>query len=104
MSVELVAAQSPDRVLAKKFPAVIGQGAGTVQVKDSAPGSCHCLVSLIDSQLVVWDLGTAGGTSVNGARVSKAAIKPGDTLELGGMEFHVKYKPDSRRYLFGARS
>jgi predicted component of type VI protein secretion system len=91
-------------VFAKTFPAVIGQEAGTVQVNDSVPGSCHCLVSLVDSQLVVWDLGTAGGTSVNGTRVTKAAIKPGDTLKLGGMEFQVKRRPDSRRYLFGVRS
>ena len=84
---------------------MIGRGADSVQVSNPVPGSCHCLVSLVEGQLVVWDLGTAGGTFVNGTRVSKATIKPGDTLKLGGMEFQVDYtKPHLRRYLFGPRS
>ena len=104
MSVELVATKNADRMLLGTSPAVIGQGAGAIQVNDSIPGSYHCLVSLVESQLVVWDLGTAAGTFVNGSRVTKAALKRGDTLQLGGMEFQVNYKPPLRHYLLGVRS
>ena len=104
MSVELVATNRSDSMLLEKLPAVIGQGAGPVPVADSLLGRYHCLVSLVDSQLVVWDLGTAGGTFVNGARVTKATLRPGDTLTLGGMEFQVKDRPRASRYLCGVRS
>jgi pSer/pThr/pTyr-binding forkhead associated (FHA) protein len=104
MSVELVAMNGAESLSAEAFPAIVGQKAGSVQVSDAVPGSYHCLVSLVESQLVVWDLGTAGGTFVNGAPVSKASIKSGDTLKLGGTEFKVNYKPRSNRYMFGVRS
>lgn len=104
MSVELIATKSSDSVLLESLPAVIGQGGGSAHVEDSIPGSFHCLVSLVDSQLVVWDLGTAGGTFVNGSRVTRAAIRPGDTLKLGGMDVEVKYRPHARHYLLGVRS
>ncbi len=104
MSVELVAAKSSDSTLLERFPVVIGPAAGSVQVNAAVPGGCHCLVSLVDSQLVVWDLGTAGGTFVNGARVTKAALKPGDTLKLGELEFKVNERSHSGRYLHGVRS
>ena len=104
MSVELVATKNSDSMSLDTLPAVIGDEAGPAHVSALIPGSYHCLVSLVESQLAVWDLGTPGGTFVNGTRVTKAAIKPGDTLKLGGMEFQVKRRPDSRRYLFGVRS
>ena len=66
MSVELVATRNSDGVLLETFPAVMGQGADSpVQLGASVPGSYHCLVSLVEGQLVVWDLGTPGGTFVN---------------------------------------
>ena len=49
-------------------------------------------------------IGSAGGTLGNGARVTKAALKSGDTLNLGGTEFKVNYKPRVPRYFFGVRS
>ena len=104
MSVELVATKKSDSMLLETLPAVVGQGAGSVQANDSIPGSYHCLVSLVENQLVGWDLGTAGGTFVNGTRVTKAALKPGDRLKLGGMEFQANYRPRSRHYLFGVRT
>ena len=103
MSVELVATNKSDSLFLNRFPATLGRGADAAQVA-AIPGSCHCLVSLAEDQLTVWDLGAAGGTLVNGTRVTKALLRPGDTLELGGMEFHVNYMPSSRRYLFGVRN
>ena len=104
MLVEMVATKNSESMLLETFPAVIGEGA-SAPAAEAVPGSYHCLVSVVDGQLVVWDLGTAGGTFVNGTRVTKAAVKPGDTLKLGGMEFQVDYtKPHLRRYLFGVRS
>jgi len=105
MSVELVATRTSESVLANKFPTLLSQDAGSsVKCEDSIPGSYHCLVSLVEGELVVWDLGAPGGTFVNGARVTKAAVKPGDTLSLAGTTFHVDYKQRPRRFLHGLRS
>jgi hypothetical protein len=105
MSVELVATKKSDSLRAEKLPALVREGAGgTVRCDDFTPGNYHCLVSLVEGALVVWDLGTPGGTSVNGARVTKAALRSGDTLTLGGTEFQVNYKQRARRFLLGPRS
>jgi pSer/pThr/pTyr-binding forkhead associated (FHA) protein len=106
MSVELVAVANSDSKTLDKFPALIGKLPDSgLQLDSPTVGNYHCLISRVDNQLVVWDLGTAGGTFVNGTRVTKAAIRTGDTLRLGGNEFTVKSderKP--RHYLHGVRS
>jgi pSer/pThr/pTyr-binding forkhead associated (FHA) protein len=106
MSVELVAVATSESKTLDKFPAMIGdQPNGGFQLDSPTAGSYHCLISRVDNQLVVWDLGTPGGTFVNGARVTKASLRMGDTLRLGGNEFTVKsdqHKP--RHYLHGVRS
>lgn len=87
------------------FPAVLGP----VSASDVAPstpieGVYHCLVTEIDERLVVHDLGTRGGTFVNGVRVAKAALRPGDTLSFNGRDFVVSGRPTPKRYLNGVRS
>ena len=106
MSVELVAVAPAESKTLDKFPAMVGQQPhGGLQLDSPSVGNYHCSISRIDNQLVVWDLGTPGGTFVNGTRVTKAAIRTGDTLRLGGNEFTIKSddrKP--RHYLHGVRS
>jgi hypothetical protein len=105
MPVELVATRSPDSMSLERFPSLIEQGTQHVsKTEESLPAGYHCLVSLVQGELMVWDLGTPGGTVVNGARVTKAALRPGDTLSLGGTRFQVKYHQQPRRYLFGPRT
>jgi pSer/pThr/pTyr-binding forkhead associated (FHA) protein len=105
MSVELLATNNTDPMVLEEFPLAISRGAENAVKTDSAtPGSYHCLVSMADGRLVVWNLGSAGGTMLNGSQVTQATIKPGDTLEIGGTKFQVNYKPPMRRYLCGVRS
>ena len=105
MTVELVAVKTSENVVLKSLPAMIAGGSSSdVDLQDAAEGRCHCLLSQTDDQLIVWDLGNKGGTFVNGTRVSRAALKTGDTLTLGGTEFRVEYKePTARRYVYGVR-
>ena len=106
MRVELVAATNPESRVLGNFPVLIGQHPeGDVPLSGSTAGSYHCLISRVDDQLMVWDLGTGGGTIVNGTQVTKAALRAGDTLRLGGNDFSVRYEQrNPRRYLFGVRS
>jgi len=105
MLVDLVATKMSTSVSANKFPAMLNENArGGVQCDDTISGSHHCLLSIVEGQLVVWDLGAPGGTLVNGSRVTKAAMKSGDTLSLAGTSFKVNYQQRPQRYLRGARS
>jgi len=50
----------------------------------------HCRLSADASgSLRVEDLGSTNGTLVNGKRVDRAALKEGDTLGVGRMDFTV---------------
>ena len=42
----------------------------------------HCEVKIEDDELVVKDLGSSNGTYLNGARVKRAELSPGDLLAV----------------------
>ena len=51
----------------------------------------HCRLTADKSdQLVVEDLGSTNGTMVNGKRVDRMVLKPGDLLTVGRIEFQVQ--------------
>ena len=105
MKIELVATKCPGTIGLERFPALIGEGPEReVCATHPGPGAFHCLISRGHDDLVVWDLSTGGGTFVNGVRVTRAALRPGDTLKLGENEFTVKGEDRPRHYLHGVRS
>ena len=56
----------------------------------------HCKLRADKSnQLVVEDLGSTNGTLVNGTRVGRAILKPGDLLTIGRVQFTVHQAGDS---------
>ena len=69
----------------------IGRTARADFVVDAALVSrLHCKLSADRSdQLVVEDLGSTNGVTVNGKRVPRAVLKPGDKLKVGRVEFIV---------------
>jgi pSer/pThr/pTyr-binding forkhead associated (FHA) protein len=106
MRLELVATSNGNSRSLDSFPALVGQSPeADVELAGPSQDNYHCLISRNDNHLVVWDLGAAGGTLVNGVRVTKAALKAGDTLTLGGNSFAVRCEQASPgRYMFGPRS
>ena len=51
----------------------------------------HCLIIKTDGLLLVRDLGSTNGTSVNGQRVSRGALLPGDELSFASLTFQVQF-------------
>jgi pSer/pThr/pTyr-binding forkhead associated (FHA) protein len=50
----------------------------------------HCrLTADASDQLIVEDLKSTNGTMVNGARVERLVLRPGDRLQIGRVEFEV---------------
>jgi ABC transport system ATP-binding/permease protein len=51
----------------------------------------HCrLMTDSSNELVVEDLGSANGTLVNGMKIDRAVLKPGDRLTVGRVEFTAR--------------
>ena len=52
----------------------------------------HCKLKADRSnQLIVEDLGSTNGTLVNGTKVDRAVLKPGDVLTIGRVELTVHH-------------
>jgi len=50
---------------------------------DPALSRRHCIFSREGSAILVEDLGSTNGTFVNGKRVERAELNPGDTVRIG---------------------
>jgi len=104
MSVELVGTSSTCRMVLPELPALLAPETMGETRNDDVDAGYLCLISQVDDQLVVWDLGGKGGTFVNGSRVRRAILKDSDTLKFGGNEFRVHNQQQPRRYLYGVRN
>ena len=104
MSVELIGTGVSSRVLLPELPALIGPEAAVETRSESLDPGYLCLISQVEGELVVWDLGAKSGTFVNGSRVKRATLKESDTLGFGGKEYRVHNEPAPRRYVYGPRN
>ena len=55
----------------------------------------HCLIVKTDGLLLVRDLGSTNGTLVNGQRVTRGALLPGDELAFASVRFQVQFGADA---------
>lgn len=54
----------------------------------------HCLIVKTDGLLFIRDLGSSNGTRVNGQRITRGALLPGDQLAFANLKFKVYLGPD----------
>jgi FHA domain len=70
----------------------LGRGpANDVALDDPSVSGSHCHIVVGDGHAKIIDLGSTNGTYVNRTRVLEAALQPGQTIHLGGLEmtFHA---------------
>lgn len=93
MRVELTNTDDPEhKIVLEKLPAMLGQDAcAEVRLEDSWVGRYQCVIDQEGDRLVVLDLGSKTGTYIDGMRVRKAHLMPGDTLTIGRTNFLVDY-------------
>jgi adenylate cyclase len=53
----------------------------------------HCELSYRDGFWWVRDLGSTNGVKVNGMRVTKKLLQPGDTISIAKRNFTIEYTP-----------
>ncbi|WP_417851357.1 FHA domain-containing protein [Thalassoglobus sp.] len=61
---------------------------------NSSISKVHCAVAKTDGLLFIRDLGSTNGTKVNGQRVSRGALLPGDEIAFANVKFRVHLGPD----------
>jgi predicted transcriptional regulator len=104
MSVELIGTSNPRHMVLPELPALISPETMGEKQTNSDPGYL-CLISQVDGQLTVWDLGGKTGTFVNGSRITtRATLKESDTIKFGGSEFRVHSDQAPKRYVYGVRN
>ena len=55
----------------------------------------HCILVKTDGLVYLRDLGSTNGTRVNGQRVVRGALLPGDKLSFSGITYRVHLGPDN---------
>jgi len=93
MHARLVAADGGEPIPLKKDLTVIGRQRGVcdVLIEQSVVSKVHCLIVKTDGLLLVRDLASTNGTIVNGQRVTRGALLPGDQLAFGSVRFEVQF-------------
>ena len=74
---------------------LVGRKGGECDIALEHPSisKLHCAIARTDGLLFVRDLGSTNGTKVNGQRVTRGALLPGDELTFANIKFKVFLGP-----------
>ncbi len=74
---------------------LVGRKGGECDIALEHPSisKLHCAIARTDGLLFVRDLGSTNGTKVNGQRVTRGALLPGDELTFANIKFRVFLGP-----------
>jgi serine/threonine protein kinase len=87
-------------VLARGEGLVIGRSLQVdLSVDDLRVSRRHCRIEHGEKGITALDLRSANGTYVNGQRITKAALRPGDTLQVGNTSLAVQVQYGDEDYL-----
>lgn len=98
MHAELVPLDGGKPIVLERDVSVIGRKAGIcdVIVDRESVSKLHCLIVKTDGLLFVRDLGSTNGTKVNGQKVIRGALLPGDELSFAGAKHTVVLGPSRK--------
>src|SRR5215475_3257419 len=71
---------------------LLGRGfSADFKIDPSSVSSSHCQITVDETgKAVLQDLGSTNGTFLNGAPITEAELRPGQTVHLGGVELLVQ--------------
>lgn len=62
-----------------------------LRLTDAGISGRHCMIELVDGRVLVSDLGSTHGTSINGVRINgRQRVESGDSISLGPIEFNLR--------------
>ncbi|MEZ6056557.1 MAG: FHA domain-containing protein [Planctomycetaceae bacterium] len=69
------------------------RGLCDVIVDHTSVSKIHCVLAKTDGLLFLRDLGSTNGTRVNGQRVTRGALLPGDEVSIASVKYRVYLGP-----------
>lgn len=96
MRAQLIPVKGGRPILIQRDVTVVGRQKDQCDVilDRSSISKLHCLIVRTDGLLFIRDLGSTNGTKVNGQRVVRGALLPGDELAFASEKFKVEMGPD----------
>lgn len=92
----LAPAGTPGPVSISKLPMLLGRSeVADISLPFSSISREHARITLDNGQLVIEDLGSSNGVTVNGTKVNRQAIQKGDLCTMGVVEFRVALHGDA---------
>lgn len=97
MQAKLISLDGDRPIVLSKDVTVVGRKRGIcdVFIDRSSVSKLHCVIVKTDGLLFIRDLGSTNGTKVNGQRVVRGALLPGDELAFANARFRVHLGPDA---------
>ncbi|EDL60028.1 hypothetical protein PM8797T_18179 [Gimesia maris DSM 8797] len=85
-------------ILIKKDVTVVGRKSDLcdIQIDKNSISKIHCVIIKTDGLLFVRDLCSTNGTRVNGQKIIRGALLPGDELSLASTKFEVELAGDPK--------
>jgi len=95
MIAKLIPIDGSEQVILARDLTLVGRKKGLCDlILDSTSVSkLHCAIAKTDGLLFIRDLGSTNGTKVNGQRVTRGALLPGDELAFANVRYRVHLGP-----------
>jgi predicted component of type VI protein secretion system len=95
MEAKLVPVDGGEPIYIHRDVTVVGRGRSLCDVvlDDSSISKLQCLIAKTDGLLFIRDLGSTNGTKVNGQKITRGALLPGDELAFASLKFRVYLGP-----------
>jgi len=92
---QLIPLQGGEPITIDKDVTVVGRQAEhcDIVLDRKSVSKIHCIIARTDGLLFVRDLDSTNGTKVNGQRIIRGALLPGDQLAFAGEKFRVHLGP-----------
>jgi pSer/pThr/pTyr-binding forkhead associated (FHA) protein len=92
---QLVPADGGEPVTIEKDVTIVGRQAEhcDLVLSRKSISKIHCIIAKTDGLLFVRDLDSTNGTKVNGQKIVRGALLPGDILAFAGEKFKVHLGP-----------
>ncbi len=95
MIAKLIPNDGTEAITINRSLTIVGRKKGLCDLvlNSSSISNVHCAVAKTDGLLFIRDLGSTNGTKVNGQRVSRGALLPGDEIAFANVKFRVHLGP-----------
>ena len=97
MLAQLLPVKGGDPITLDRPVTVVGRSSRIcdLPIDDTRVSKLHCILVKTDGLVYMRDLGSTNGTRVNGQRVLRGALLPGDQISFSGAAYHIHLGPDN---------